>query len=197
MINFINFIVWILLLILFLIIAYNLISVVTSFNLSKSLKSSKPFKLPQIIQYYLSPDFTKPEQELIADTLNDHRSWNHEFKQTLDQTQSFVNMYKYTRQKIKEKFPELVGLSVCEYLKTPRMIYFDIQNWNSPPKNFTGDRKTYRQYLINHEMGHALGHMHSTLENIKKEDFCPVMYQQTKGTNQCQANQWPIKSENV
>ena len=60
---------------------------------------------------------------------------------------------------------------------------------------YVGDLHAYRIYMINHEDGHALGHMHA--HQCLPGGLAPVMMQQTFGlrsaaTGQlCQANPWP------
>ena len=52
--------------------------------------------------------------------------------------------------------------------------------------------KKYRQMVINHEVGHFLGHNHLT--NCVN-GVAPVMLQQSTGLRGCTANEWPLGSE--
>lgn len=67
--------------------------------------------------------------------------------------------------------------------------------WVRGAAAYLGDLNAYRIYMINHEDGHALGHMHA--HQCLPGGLAPVMMQQTFGLRStednklCQANPWP------
>ncbi len=61
-----------------------------------------------------------------------------------------------------------------------RRVVINVARWGRGAGAFDGDLWTYRQYAINHEVGHALGHDHQDCPAGGAP--APVMMQQTFGT---------------
>jgi hypothetical protein len=62
--------------------------------------------------------------------------------------------------------------------------------WQKGADAYVGDLPRYRQYVVNHEVGHTLGHGHAAC--TKAGAIAPVMMQQTKGVGSCVAQPWPF-----
>ena len=72
------------------------------------------------------------------------------------------------------------------YNTTPRKIIFDPGNWLFGVKRSGLALNDYRDYVVRHEMMHALGYDHQecneqTSTLIDGKMVCPVMYQSTRG----------------
>ncbi|WP_336216753.1 DUF3152 domain-containing protein [Nonomuraea sp. LPB2021202275-12-8] len=62
--------------------------------------------------------------------------------------------------------------------------------WATGVPQYRGDLAAYRQYLISHEVGHGLGHHHTTCPGRGRP--APVMMQQSKSLGGCRPNPWPF-----
>jgi hypothetical protein len=74
-------------------------------------------------------------------------------------------------------------------------VVIDNARWVRGAAAYVGDLTAYREYLVNHEDGHALGHQHA--HECLPGGLAPAMMQQTIGLRDaetgtlCQANPWP------
>lgn len=76
------------------------------------------------------------------------------------------------------------------------VVALNADRWRTASPQWTGDLATYRQMLVNHEVGHLLGQHHPP------EPQCPVpgrpalvMSQQSTELNGCLPNPWPLPVE--
>ena len=65
----------------------------------------------------------------------------------------------------------------------------NLARWATAVPDYQGDVATYRQYVVNHEVGHALGQGHEPCPGAGQP--APVMQQQTLGLEGCTKNAWP------
>lgn len=112
---------------------------------------------------------------------------------TADESDSIVML---TPQNVmREMFPDFKNqkLSICN-MQT-REVWINEDRWrrNIPDESHL-PLPAYRAYVIQHELGHALGREHARTCD-KKGEPAPVMIQQTLGIGKCAPNPFPTAKE--
>lgn len=127
----------------------------------------------------------------VMATLNDSRSWGHGGRMTFARTsgKADIRVVLATPQTSAKMCAPLVTLGKvsCAQGNAAILTYF---RWVTGTPDYGADRTGYRRYLVNHEVGHVLGHHHEYCPGKGKR--APVMMQQTKGLLGCVKNSWPF-----
>ena len=71
-----------------------------------------------------------------------------------------------------------------------RRAVLNVERWLRGAPSYAGRIPEYRQYVVNHEVCHVLGHGHEQCPAPGAP--APVMVQQTKGLGGCAQNPWPF-----
>ncbi|MEV4972720.1 DUF3152 domain-containing protein [Streptomyces scopuliridis] len=138
--------------------------------------------------------------EAIQKTLNDDRSWAHNGAMTFERISSGEADFVITLASpgttgvwcAKSGLDTTIDNVSCDSASTDRVM-INAFRWARGAKTF-GDKAmfSYRQMLINHEVGHRLGHNHVSCHT--PGTLAPVMQQQTKsldiGGIECKPNPW-------
>ena len=134
-----------------------------------------------------------PEEvaEVVDRTLADPRSW------TADGSTAFQRVESGSRVQIIVASPATVD-SRCLPLNTAgtlscrsgNSVNINADRWLGATSDWSLDLDAYRSYVVNHEVGHVLGHGHEQCGG--PGTLAPVMMQQTKGLEGCAGNPWPF-----
>ena len=128
--------------------------------------------------------------EVVTDTLGDDRSWTAggQWRFTQADGEEYVDFTVYLASP--RTRAELCG--AADYYTSCRngdAVVVNLERWLLGVPHWKGDLGTYRQYVVNHEVGHRLGEGHMVCP--KKGSPSPVMAQQTLELRGCTENPWP------
>ncbi|WP_330337938.1 DUF3152 domain-containing protein [Streptomyces sp. NBC_00557] len=138
--------------------------------------------------------------EAVQKTLNDDRSWAHGGARTFERISSGKPDFVITLASpgttatwcAKSGLDTTEDNVSCDSAATERVM-INAYRWAEGSKTYGDEIHAYRQMLINHEVGHRLGHGHVTCQ--KNGELAPVMQQQTKFLDHdgihCLPNPWP------
>lgn len=73
------------------------------------------------------------------------------------------------------------------------MVVLNALRWATGVEDYGADLASYREYLVNHEVGHRLGRNHVDCPGPGQP--APIMMQQTYGVGDCTPNPWPLPGE--
>ncbi|MCB5912307.1 DUF3152 domain-containing protein [Streptomyces pinistramenti] len=144
--------------------------------------------------------------EAVHKTLNDDRSWAHGGTRTFERVASGAADFVISLASpgTTAKWCAKSGLDTseenvsCDSAATDRVM-INAYRWAQGAKTYGQDKLfAYRQMLINHEVGHRLGHDHEVCG--AQGALAPVMMQQTKFLTTdgvtCRPNAWPYPTGN-
>jgi hypothetical protein len=74
-------------------------------------------------------------------------------------------------------------------------VVINADRWRHATPQWTGDLATYRQMVVNHEVGHLLGMRHPAVQCPTRGRPAAVMAQQSTELDGCLPNPWPLAEE--
>jgi hypothetical protein len=75
------------------------------------------------------------------------------------------------------------------------VVALNAERWRRATPKWTGDLPSYRQMLVNHEVGHLLGLHHPRVQCPGRGAPAPIMAQQSTELDGCLPNPWPLPWE--
>lgn len=128
--------------------------------------------------------------EIVADTLADERGWtagdDWRFKPIGKSGTADFTVY-LASPKTREK---LCGAEdTYTSCRNGDAVVINLERWLLGVPHWKDGLDSYRQYVVNHEVGHRLGEGH--VKCPKKGKLSPVMAQQTIELRGCKPNAWP------
>ena len=132
----------------------------------------------------------------VAETLADNRGWvraGYVFSRVQLAAQADFNLV-LIQAKLLDSIP---GCSSQWSCRAGTSVYINEDRWNGATSAWNsagGNLRDYRHMVINHEVGHWLGHDHYHCSD-SSSNLAPVMQQQSIDLEGCKFNPWPLNFE--
>ena len=123
----------------------------------------------------------------VSEILNNKKSWKLKFVQDNNDYHFEIILARPSLIKTTCGFGKLS----CADMVTNK-IYINLNRWIKGSKFSKLNLEGYRNYVINHEVGHILGFDH---DKPIKNRLCPVMVQQTLSIGDAKPNPYPTRKE--
>ena len=143
-------------------------------------------------------------RQMVHKTLNDPRSWGIPFYDIpmdlllqIPKEQTFI-IRLTPAPDLNKKYSEFKERQLSVANMTDRTIDINWCRWTEAcPNHSQLPIEQYRQYVIQHEVGHMMGKMHPDPSNSPHQSKAPIMMQQTLGIttkdHQYTPNPWPTE----
>ncbi|RZU32970.1 DUF3152 domain-containing protein [Blastococcus saxobsidens] len=135
--------------------------------------------------------------EAVTQTLADPRSWGNGGRMSFQRVgiaEADARQYDFRVSLVSpgnmETYCPGVGTGGYTSCRYGERAVINLARWATAVPHYDGDLATYRPYVINHEVGHALGNGHRPCPGAGQ--IAPVMQQQTLGLDGCGKNAWPF-----
>ena len=140
---------------------------------------------------------TADAARVVEDTLTDPRGWSRagfSLVRDDDPATPFVVVLAEAAEVDRLCLPyDTFGRYSCQ---NGPVVALNADRWRTATPEWTGDLDTYRQMLVNHEVGHLLGQHHPPSPQCPAPgELAPVMAQQSTELDGCLPNPWPLPAE--
>ncbi len=146
------------------------------------------------VERRVSDDATAGFEDLVEATLSDPRGWSRAgFRLVRRDDAPYLVVLAEGPEVDQLCLPhDTYGEYSCQRSET---VALNAERWREATPKWTGDLATYRQMLVNHEVGHLLGQPHPRRQCPGRGQLAPLMAQQSTELDGCLPNPWPLDWE--